>query len=409
MATSFESPDIDALLEGLRAFIEAEVVKRHRDAGDELWDARRVFKPDGLYSDHVLRAMREVREASAQAGYYTMFVPEELGGGGLGSETLFRVWEDINYRFGPHNWLATSAVAHWTRGPSHVLVHATAAAREAVLPDLLSGRSSMCFGMSEPDAGSDARRMQTRAKRDGHSWVIDGSKQWITNAPYAQYAVIFASTDPQESHDARGRFTAFLVPTDAPGLHVDNSIRMFGHIGGDEGLVYLDGVRVPDEYVLGQVGRGFDIAMSGVSIGRLYNCAKVVGLGRWALEMGVEYAQRRETFGTPIAVNQGVLFPLVEAAIELRAARLLSLDVARLIDQGVRVRKELSMAKAFATEAATRAIDRVVQVHGAMGFSNELGLTEAWQSARKVCVADGTAEILRRNIGRQLLAGDVEL
>lgn len=409
MATTFSAPEVDELIAGLRAFIEAEVVTRHEEAGDRLDDPRQRYRPDGLYAAHALEAIDAVRQASAEAGYYTMFVPGDLGGGGLGHEALYRVWEDLHHSFGPHRWLAPFAVAHWAKGPSHVLLHASPALRDEVLPDLLAGRTSMCFGMSEPDAGSDAVRMRTRARRDGDGWVIDGSKQWITNAPYADQVVVFASTGADVSPDGRDGITAFLVPADAPGLTVDNSIRMFGHIGGDEGLIYLDGVRAADHQVLGEVGRGFAIAMAGVSSGRLYNCGKAVGLARWALDQGIDYIQRRTAFGRPLADNQGVLFPLVEAVTEVRAARLMSLDVARLLDQGVPARKELSMAKAYATEVATRAIDQVVQAHGAMGFTNELGLTEAWQAVRKVCVADGTAEILRRAIGRELLGGDLDL
>jgi acyl-CoA dehydrogenase len=409
MATSFESAEIDELLSGLSSFLEAEVVKRHEDGGEALSNPRHLFDEDGRFSQHALATIREVREASAEAGYYTMFVPAELGGGGLGSEALFRVWEMISHRFGPHNWLAMWSVAHWTKGPSHVLAHSTPEVRERVLPDLLAGKTSMCFGMSEPDAGSDALRMRTRAVRDGDDWVISGSKQWISNAPYADHIVIFAGTDAAESADGKGAYSAFLVPTDATGLTVDNNLMMFGHIGGDEGLVYLDEVRVRSEQLLGEVGQGFKIAMSGVLVGRMYNCAKVVGLGRFALDMGLEYVQRREAFGRAIAANQGVTFPLADSAMKLRAARLMSLDVARLIDNNVEARKELSMAKAYSTEVATEAIDRVVQVHGAMGFTNELGLTEAWQSTRKVCVADGTSEILRRTIVRDLLAGNTDL
>lgn len=409
LATTFEAPELDDLLEGLRAFIDAEVVKRHEEAGTRLSDPRLVYDEDGRYSAHSLESIAAVRRTSADAGYYTMFVPEELGGGGLGSEALFRVWEDVHHRYGTRSWLASFAIAHWAKGPSHVLVHAGEEVRAEVLPDLLAGHTSMCFGMSEPDAGSDAVRMRTRAVRDGDHWVIDGSKQWITNAPYAQHAVIFATTDPAAAADGTSGITAFFVPTDTPGLTVDNSIRMFGHIGGDEGLIYLDGVRVHESRILGEIGHGFAIAMAGVSSGRLYNCGKSVGLARWALEMGLEYVQRRNAFGKPLSSNQGVMFPLTDAAMEIHAAHLLSLDVARLLDQGQPARKELSIAKAYATEAATRAVDRVVQAHGAMGFTNELGLSEAWQAVRKVCVADGTAEILRRSIGRELLAGDLDL
>jgi acyl-CoA dehydrogenase len=403
------SSDIDTLLAGLRAFVDAEVVIREERAGTLLSDPRRKYRPDGRLSDEVLELVREIRMASAAAGYYSMFVPASIGGGGLGSEALYRVWEDLYHHYGSHNWLMSWVVAHWARGPSHVLQHATPAVRERVLPDLLSGEASMCFGMSEPDAGSDARMMRTRAVADGGDWILSGSKIWITNGPYAEYAVIFARIDSASEDAHRGRISAFLVPTDSPGFSAEPTIRMFGEIGSDEAILHLDEVRVGPEMVLGQLGDGFSIAMSGVSAGRVYNSARAVGLARWAIETATGYVTRREAFGHPIAEHQGVAFPLAESAMEIHAAHLMGLNCALLLDQGRVATKELSMAKAFSTEAAVRAIDRVIQAHGAIGFTNELGLVEAFHSVRKACVADGTSEILRRTIARRLFAGDLDL
>lgn len=396
------------MLEGLRSFVRSEVVVRHEKYGDRLNDPREVYNAQGRYSSWVLELIREVRMSSASAGYYTMFVPESLGGAGLGNEALYRVWEDLHHHFGLHYWLAMSSVAHWSRGPSHVLEHASAKARADVLPALLSGEESMCFAMSEPDAGSDARRMRTRAEADGSDWILNGSKIWITNGPYAEHAVVFAVTDAAEARK-KGGITAFLVSTDAPGFSTEASIRMFGASGGDEAVVHLDNVRVDNEMVLGTIGKGFDIALSGVRAGRVYNSARAVGLARWAIERAVAYASQREAFGRPISSNQGVMFPLAEAATEIRAAHLLGLDTAMMLDAGHKALKELSMAKAFATEAAFRALDCAMQVHGALGFTNEMGFSEAWHATRKARVADGTAEILRRTIASQLLKGDLEI
>jgi acyl-CoA dehydrogenase len=403
------STDIDDLLIGLRSFVEAEVVTRHEQAGDLLVDPRLMYGPDGLYVPEVLELVAEVRMTAAKAGYYSMFAPASIGGGGLGSEALYRVWHDLHHRFGPHYWLKGFAVAHWTKGPSHVLAHASPTAQAVALPDLIAGRTSMCFGMSEPDAGSDARMMQTRAVRDGSGWSVSGSKIWITNAPYADWIVVFAVTDSEQAAARKGGISAFLVPTDAPGLVVDGSIRMFGHLGGDEAQVYLDDVHVDDEMVLGEIDRGFAIAMSGVASGRLYNSARAVGMGRWALEMALEYAERRQTFGHPIIEHQGVSFQLADAAVELHAAHLVGLNCALMLDRGQKALKELSMAKLLSTEAAARAVDRVMQVHGAIGFTNELGLVEAYETIRKTCVADGSSEILRHGIAERLRRGDVAL
>jgi acyl-CoA dehydrogenase len=261
----------------------------------------------------------------------------------------------------------------------------------------MHGDTSLCFAMSEPDAGSDIWNMRTRAERATHGWVISGTKQWITNAPYADHALVFAVSDRADFAARAGGLTAFLVPTTAPGLRIDSVIKMFGHPGGDEGIVSLDEVEVADDQVVGEVGGGVALAMSGVSAGRVYNAARAVGLGRWALEKALSYASERETFGRPIIENQGVSFPLAEAAMALHAARLVGVDAARQRDAGQDARLSVSIAKALATETAVRVIDTAVQVHGAMGFTNELGLSEAWQQVRRICIADGSAEMMRRH------------
>ena len=184
---------------------------------------------------------------------------------------------------------------------------------------------------------------------------------------------------------------------------------MFGDIGSDEAVLTFEQVRVGPEMVLGEIGKGFAIAMTGVSSGRVYNSARAVGLARWALEKGVAYAQEREAFGKPIAGHQGVAFPLAEAAMEVHAAHLVGLNCALLLDRGHPAIKELSMSKAFATEVAVRTIDRVIQTHGAIGFTNELGLVDAYHAVRKALVADGTSEILRRSIAERLFRGDTDL
>jgi len=200
-----------------------------------------------------------------------------------------------------------------------------------------------------------------------------------------------------------------LVPTASEGFAVEGAIRMFGEAGGDEAEITLDAVRVGSEWLLGEVGGGLRIAMSGVSSGRVYNAARGVGLARWALEKAFAYIGEREAFGLSISEHQGVSFPLAESAMEVHAAHLLGLNCALLLDRGMPATKELSMAKAFSTEAAVRAIDRAIQAHGAMGFTNEVGLVEAYHTMRKARVADGTSEILRRTIAGRLLSGDLEL
>lgn len=398
-ASPSSQAELGDVLAGLKAFLMTEVISRHL-ANPAL--NQELYDPRGRLQAEVLQEIRNVREASSAAGFYQMLVPVELGGGGLGHEALFRVWEAIFKTCGTRHWLGHHAVAHWSRGPSRVLLGASVSWRHQKLPALLSGASTMCFAMSEPDAGSDAWQMRTTATALGSVWRIDGTKQWVTNGPYASECLVFAVTDRQAAERHAGGITAFLVPTDAPGFAVDSVIRMWGHAGGDEGILSFSDVEVGSERVVGEVGSGFEIAMHGVSNGRLYNAARSVGLGRWALEKALDYASVRTTFGTPIINNQGISFQLADCAMDLQAARALTIQSARALDTGRGTPMMLATCKAVATEAGLRVLDRSIQIHGAIGLTNELGLGEAWQQIRGLLIADGSSEILRRTIAKEL-------
>ena len=240
--------------------------------------------------------------------------------------------------------------------------------------------------------------MATRATRVDGGWLTNGTKQWSTNAPYARWILVFAVSDREAFASRNGGVTGFVVDLGSPGATVDNVIAMFGHAGGDEGIVSFRDCFVQDRQVLGEPGRGLQYALSGVSIGRLYNAARAIGTARWATRRALSYAQDRVTFGRPLIDNQAIAFPLADAATAISAAHLLALDAARRLDDGQEARSEVTMAKSFATEMAVRAVDHAIQVHGAMGFTNELYLVEAWNSVRRARVADGTAEMLRRQI-----------
>jgi alkylation response protein AidB-like acyl-CoA dehydrogenase len=395
--------DLDDICAGLARFIAAEVDPLHERHGDVLDDPRRRYGPDGRYSDEARALIRQVREASAAAGFYTMTLPASIGGGEIGWEGLYRVWEQVFRQCGAQRWLGHHAVAHWTKGPNPLLAELDPAVRVRYLPDLAAGRTSMCFAMSEPDAGSDSWMMQTRAVKGDGGWSLTGTKQWISNGAHAELAIVFAVTDPETARARRGGIGAFVVPTTSPGFEVGGVMPMFGQLGGNEAVLHLSDVFVPDDHVLGDPGRGFSLAMGGVSLGRLYNCAKAVGLAEWAFAQVTGFVADRVTFGVPLADHQALAFALADCAIELRAARLVSLDSARLLDAGRPARTELAMAKVHTTEMAVSVIDTAMQLHGAAGFTNELGLSEAWMQARTARVADGTGEILRRQIARDLL------
>ena len=407
---AFEIPDeIRALCDGLGDFLKAEVIARHERHHDLLSNGRHTYDENGRYVEEVIEIIRDVRMAAAKAGYYNMCVPEDLGGSGLGMLAYYVAWEHAFRQCGPHNWLAVYAISHWALGPSRLLERVTEEAREDMLNGMIEGRTSMCFGLSEPGAGSDAAALTTRATPDGNGWRINGRKIWTTNSPIADYCIIFAQTDPERAAARKGGISAFLVPTDAPGFEVESIIRMHGSVGGNEAQLVFEDIRVEPSQLVGELHDGFKNAVFGVSMGRIYNSARALGLARWSLDLALDYSTTRQAFGKPISEYQGVTFPLAESAMELHGAHLMGLNAAMLLDSGHAAIKELSMAKAYAVEVGARAIDRAIQVHGAMGFTNEVGLAEAYNTVRLVNVADGTNEILRRTIVHRLLGGDREL
>lgn len=401
--------DVLAARDGILAFVDQEVIPRH-EANRELFEnPRAAYREDGRLSDELIQLIGEVRTASAKAGFYQMCVPEILGGGGLSHLAYYVAWQAMFHHCGPRHWLMLYALAHWAFGPSKLLEKVTPEALERFVPGLMDGTKSMCFGMSEPNAGSDASMIKTRAVRNGDGWRISGRKIWTTNSPVADYCVLIAVTDPVRAAKRQGGISAFIVPTAAEGFTVQRIIRFFGHIGGDEAELTFDDLSVEPWQLVGDLDEGFTTALYGVSLGRIYNSARAVGYGRWALELALDYAKTREAFGSRIADFQGVTFPLAESASELHAAHLMGLNSAMLLDQGSQAVKELSMTKAYAVQVGYRAVDRAMQTHGAMGFTNELGLVDAWHALRSVNVADGTNEILYRTIVQRLLKGDVAL
>ena len=409
-AIAWELPEeVRAVREGLIDFARKEVLPRHDKHRDLFEDQRRLYREDGRFSDELKGLIGEVRRASAKAGYYNMCVPESLGGGGLAHLAYFVGWEALFHLCGPQNWLMLYVISHWAFGPSRLLEKVTPEARDKILAPMMAGEASMCFGLSEPGAGSDAAALATRAVPDGNAWRLTGRKIWTSNSPVADYCIVFAITDAERAAQRKGGISAFLVPTSSPGFEVQRIIKLFGHIGGDEAELRLEDVRVEPWQLVGDLHQGFAAALYGVSLGRIYNSARAVGYGRWALEKALDYAQQRKAFGKAIAEYQGVTFPLAESAMELHAAHLMGLNVATLLDHGAPAVKELAMTKAYAVQVGYRAVDRAMQTHGAMGFTNELGLHHAWHSLRIVNVADGTNEILNRSIVQRLLKGDVEL
>jgi alkylation response protein AidB-like acyl-CoA dehydrogenase len=361
----------------VEAFCKVEVIARHAQHHSLLNNPRNTYREDGSLSDEAIEQIRAVRMASAKAGFFNVSTPKSLGGSELGMIAYYTLIEAVYRLCGPHHWLCDFVISHWAFGPSEVLSAVTDEARENILPGMMAGETMMCFGMSEPGAGSDAAMLQTKAVPTDTGWKISGRKIWTTHVPIADYCIVFAQTDPERAAQKKGGISAFLVPTGTPGMEVESIICMHGHIGGYEGITVFDEVEVKPWQLVGTLHDGFKIGLLGVSMGRIYNSARAVGLARWAIEMAVDYAQQRQAFGSAISEHQGVSFPLANAAMEIHAAHLMGINVAQLLDRGERAVKELSMTKSYSVQAATRAVDQAIQTHGAMGFTNELGLHEA--------------------------------
>ena len=266
------------------------------------------------------------------------------------------------------------------------------------LPQLCSGQALGCFGLTEPDTGSDAAALRTRAERDGGDWVLTGSKMFITNGTWAKVALVMARTG---GPGPKG-ITAFLVPTDTPGFEAREIHGKLGLRGQATAELIMDGVRIPDSCRLGEEGQGFTVAMSALAKGRMSLAAGCVGICAGCLRVSVDYAKTRHQFGKPIASFQLVQDLLAEMALEADAARLLVWRVADLIDRGEPFATEASMAKLYASEAAVRASNAAVQVFGGYGYIDEYPVGKYLRDARVTTVYEGTTQIQKLLIGRAL-------
>jgi acyl-CoA dehydrogenase len=386
--------------------------------GDVLVEERKFFDESGKARPEVMEARKQVRMKSSAAGYYGMFAPESVGGGGLGARSMVFVEEALYRRYGPGRPLITWAkgflsqptLASFVDGPSHMLVAVSDSVRKDYLPSISSGEKMVCFALSEADAGSDVWGIKTRAKRDGDDWVINGSKQWITNSPYADYAVVFAITNEDMIKERKGGISAFFVEMSGPGYTFDGVLPVMGHQGGDCGSMSFDNVRIPADRLVGVQDQGFQIAMFGISEGRISISANCIGMCEYALDRSLEYAQQRMSFGKPISEYQAIQFMLADMAIDIYTMKYMVLQTAAQVESfpqtGRLPVKEISIAKAYAVEKTQECYDRAIQVHGGMGLTNEMPLNEGFRIARTLRIPDGTGEIQRRTIARQMLRGD---
>ncbi|GAA3017955.1 acyl-CoA dehydrogenase family protein [Streptomyces lactacystinicus] len=336
----------------------------------------------------------------AKVGFLGLTIPEEYGGSGGDHLAYCLVLEELGR--GDSAVRGIVSVSLGLVGKS-VNTFGTEEQKRHWLPRLTSGESLACFALTEPGTGSDAANLTTRAVRDGDHWLISGAKTFITNGTWADVALVFARTGgegPQE-RGHRG-ITAFLVPTDLPGF---TRTEIHGKLGlrgqATAGLSFED-VRVPDTARLGEVGKGFTVAMAALAKGRMSVAAGCVGIARACLEAAVRYAGEREQFGKPIAAHQLVQELLAGIAVDVEAARLLTWKVADHIERGLPFATESSVAKLYASEAAVRAANNALQVFGGYGFIDEYPVGKYLRDARVMTLYEGTSQIHQLLIGRAL-------
>jgi acyl-CoA dehydrogenase len=405
---AFDADEVADISAGLSRFIRDFVLPREAEVGIGANGIEGAYLDSGWLSPEVVAARREIRVASSEAGFYTMFGHQELGGAGLPAEAAALIVERMNVEFGPPRALLHEVVipSPFTNGLTPILRFVQEQPLAALLPALASGEKTMCFALSEPEAGSDARGIRTVARAEGDGWVLSGSKLWITNGAYADWAVVFALTDPERTSSSEGGISAFLVDTSSSGFSARPVGGLMGESGSDVAEITLEDVRVGPEALVGVLGKGLDVALHGIDRGRLMMSAACVGQAQWALNQSLDYAESRVTFGRRIFDHQAVQMLIANAAMQIFAARAMVLRVAEAVDRGETPVKELSIVKAFSTEMLFGVGDTAIQVHGAIGLTNELGIERVLRHARTLRIPDGTGEIQRRTVARQLRSGN---
>jgi alkylation response protein AidB-like acyl-CoA dehydrogenase len=376
-----DESDRQLLVDAVRRFVDREVIPTAR----ELEHADRF--PDALVA-----RMREL-------GLFAATIPERYGGLGLDFATYALLVEELC-----RGWMSLGGILN-----THVIVAYLLAAfgseeqRARLLPRLAEGELRAGLAISEAEAGSDVQAIATTARRAGDEYVVDGAKLWVTNGRRAGLVAVLVRTDPAARPPHRG-MSVLLVERETPGLGASRTFDKLGYKGVETAELVFAGARVPAANLLGgREGDGFKQAMSGLEVGRINVAARAVGLARAAFEDAIRYAQRRRTFGRPIAEHQAIQLKLADMATRIEAARLLTRQAAERKDAGGRCDLEAGMAKLFATEMCQEVTLEALRIHGGFGYTTELDVERYYRDAPFMLVAEGTSEIQRLVIARELL------
>jgi acyl-CoA dehydrogenase len=376
------TPEQEMVVSTARSFVETELYP---------------LEPEVERLGHVPAEMaRAIRDKVIALGFYAANFPAELGGGGLDTLTFTLLEREL----GRTGW---GLAVHFGR-PSNILMACRAEQRERYLLPAIRGEKIDALAISEPDAGSDVRSMNTQARRDGSDFVLNGTKHFISHADAADFIIVFAATGEDATPAGRKkRITGFLIDRGTTGFEIRPGYSSVSNRGYTNSILTFDECRLPQSQVLGEVDRGFEVMNTWLSGTRLTVAASCVGKARRALELALGYAATRKQFGQPIGKFQGVSFKLADMVTEIDAADWLTLSAAWRVDQGLEATREISSAKLYASEMLGRVADEAIQIHGGMGLMSDLPLERIWRDARVERIWDGTSEIHRHIIGRDLL------
>lgn len=370
------------LVDTVRAFVEKELYP-HEDRVEQLDDV-----PDDL--------AREIRQKALALGLYAANMPAEHGGGGLDALGVTLMERELGR--------ASYGLQMCVGRPSNILQGCRGAQVGRYLVPAIKGERHDCLAMTEPGAGSDVRSMKTRAEKRGGDWVINGAKHFISHADKADFVILFAATDHEET--ARGRkakISAFLVDMGTPGFTLRRGPACVSHRGYHQCELYFDDCAISQDQLLGEEGRGFDLMNEWLGATRLTVAATSVGRARRVLDASLDWASQRKQFGETIGRFQGVSFQLADMLTEIEAADLLTLSAAWKLDQSRASDTDFAVAKLYASEMLARVTDRAIQIYGGMGLMGSLPIERWWRDARVERIWDGTSEIQRHIISRALL------
>jgi alkylation response protein AidB-like acyl-CoA dehydrogenase len=339
----------------------------------------------------------EIFHRMGEQGFLGVVVPEEYGGAGLGYQEYITVIEEISKVCGS---IGLSVAAHNSLCTNHILAFGNEAQKQQYLPLLASGKWIGAWGLTEPNTGSDAMRMQCTATRDGDHWVLNGTKSWITHGKSGHVAVVIARTGALL--DSRG-MTAFIVERGTPGFNAGKKENKLGMRASETAEMIFDNCRIHDSQVLGIEGEGFIQSMKILDGGRISIASLALGIAKGAYEAAVKYSKERHQFGQPIAQFQGISFKLADMATKIEAAELLTRQAGTLKDAGKKCTKQAAMAKYYASEISVQVSTDAVQVFGGYGYTKDFPVEKFYRDAKLCTIGEGTSEVQKLVIAREAL------